>query len=50
MTAWTFLDFYKEYLFGFETLVLATLWILSMNEQLVTLQRKFLKSRHISKH
>ncbi len=30
----------KEYLFGFETLVFATLGILSMHNQLVTLQRE----------
>ncbi len=34
---WTSLTFYKEYLFGFETLVFATSGILSMHEQLVTL-------------
>ncbi len=33
-------NFYKEYLFGFETLVFATLGISSMHEQLVTLQRE----------
>ncbi len=33
-------DFYKEYLFGFETLVFATSGILSMHNQLVTLQRE----------
>ncbi len=38
--AWTSLNFYKEYLFGFETLVFATSGILSMHEQLVTLQRE----------
>ncbi len=38
--AWTSLNFYKEYLFGFETLVFATLGIFSMHEQLVTLQRE----------
>ncbi len=38
--AWTSLNFYKEYLFGFETLVFATLGILSIHEQLVTLQRE----------
>ncbi len=37
---WTSLNFYKEYLFGFETLVFATLGISSMHEQLVTLQRE----------
>ncbi len=34
------LNFYKEYLFSFETLVFPTSGILSMREQLVTLQRK----------
>ncbi len=34
------LNFDKEYLFGFETLVFATSGILSMHEQLVTLQRE----------
>ncbi len=38
--AWTSLNFYREYLFGFETLVFATSEILSMHEQLVTLQRE----------
>ncbi len=38
--AWSSLNFYKEYLFGFETLVFATLGILSMHKQLVTLQRE----------
>ncbi len=38
--AWTSLYFYKEYLFGFETLVFATSGILSVHEQLVTLQRE----------
>ncbi len=38
--AWTSLNFYKEYLFGFETLVFATLGISSMHEQLVTLKRE----------
>ncbi len=38
--AWTSLKFYKEYLFGFETLVFATSGILSMHKQLVTLQRE----------
>uniref|UniRef100_A0A672P6J6 ST3 beta-galactoside alpha-2,3-sialyltransferase 2 n=1 Tax=Sinocyclocheilus grahami TaxID=75366 RepID=A0A672P6J6_SINGR len=33
-------NFYKEYLFGFETLVFATLRILSIHQQLVTLQRE----------
>ncbi len=37
---WMSLNFYKEYLFGFETLVFATLGILSMHNQLVTLQRE----------
>ncbi len=34
------LTFIKKYLFGFETLVFATSGILSMHEQLVTLQRE----------
>ncbi len=38
--AWTSLNFDKEYLFGFETLVFATSGILSMHKQLVTLQRE----------
>ncbi len=38
--AWQNLNFYKEYLFGFETLVFATSGILSMHNQLVTLQRE----------
>ncbi len=44
------LNFYKEYLFGFETLVFATLGILSMHNQLVTLQRerKTWKSHHMT--
>ncbi len=33
-------NFYKEYLFCFETLVFATSGILSMYKQLVTLQRE----------
>ncbi len=36
----TSLNFDKEYLFGFETLVFATSGILSMHKQLVTLQRE----------
>ncbi len=36
---WQSLNFYKEYLFGFETLVFATSGILSIHKQLVTLQR-----------
>ncbi len=36
---WSSLNFNKEYLFGFETLVFATSGILSMNNQLVTFQR-----------
>ncbi len=39
-TAWTSLNFDKEYLFGFETLVFVTSGILSMNNHLVTLQRE----------
>ncbi len=34
--AWSSLNFYKEYLFGFETLVFATSGIFSMHKQLVT--------------
>ncbi len=33
---WASLNFYKEYLYGFETLVFATSGILSMHKQLVT--------------
>ncbi len=48
--AWPSLNFYKEYLFGFETLVFATLGNLSMHEQLVTLQRErnTWKSHHMT--
>ncbi len=47
--AWQSLNFDKEYLFGFETLVFATSGILSMHNQLVTLQResKNLKLHHM---
>ncbi len=49
--AWQNLNFYKEYLFGFETLVFATSGILSMHKQIVTLQRvlqgRKRKSHHI---
>ncbi len=38
--AWQSLNFDKEYLFGFETLVFAASGISSMHEQLVTLQRE----------
>ena len=38
--AWTSLNFYKEYLFGFETLVFATSQIFFMHQELVTLQRE----------
>ncbi len=38
--AWTSLNFYKECIFGFETLVFATSGILSMHERCVTLQRE----------
>jgi len=38
--AWTSLNFDKEYLIGFETLVFVTSGILSMHEQLVILQRE----------
>ncbi len=37
---WQSLNFDKEYLFAFETLVFATSGILSMHNQLVTLQRE----------
>ncbi len=37
--SWQSLNFDKEYLFGFETLVFATSGILSMHKQLLTLQR-----------
>ncbi len=33
-------NFDKEYLFGFESLIFATSGILSMNKQLLTLQRE----------
>ncbi len=49
--AWQSLNFYKEYLFGFETLVFATSGILSMHKHLVTLQRvlkKNLKLHHMT--
>ncbi len=38
--AWQSLNFDKEYLFGFETLVFATSGFLSMQKQLLTLQRE----------
>ncbi len=38
--AWTNLNFDKEYLFGFETLVFVTSGIVSMRNQLVTPQRE----------
>jgi len=38
--AWLTLNFYKEYFFGFETLVFATLQIFFMHQELVTLQRE----------
>ncbi len=38
--AWTSLNFDKEYLFGFETLVFVTSGISSMHKQLVTPQRE----------
>ncbi len=38
--AWQNLNFDKVYLFGFETLVFATSGIVSMHNQLVTLQRE----------
>ncbi len=37
---WTSHNFHKEYLFGFDTLVFVTSGVLSMHEQLVTLQRE----------
>ncbi len=40
-------NFYKVYLFGFETLVFATSGISSMQEQLVTLQRERKTWNHI---
>ncbi len=45
--AWQSLNFDKEYLFGFETLVFATSGILSMHNQLVTLQRESKTWNHI---
>ncbi len=39
--AWQSLNFDKEYLFGFETLVFATSGIVSIHKQLVTLQREY---------
>ncbi len=38
--AWQILNFYKEYLFGFETLIFATLQMLYIHKQLVTIQRQ----------
>ncbi len=38
--AWMSLNFYKEYLFGFETLIFVTLWILYLHKQRVILQRQ----------
>ncbi len=38
--AWQSLNFDREYLFGFETLVFATSGILSMHNQLVIIQRE----------
>ncbi len=47
--AWQSLNFYKEYLFGFETLVFATLGILSMLSACNTPKRKEnLKSHHMT--
>ncbi len=46
-TAWQNLNFDNEHLFGFETLVFATSGILSMHNQLETLQREKLKNRII---
>ncbi len=49
--AWQNLNFDKEYLFGFETLVFATSGILSMHNQLVTLQRERKTwNVHVSQH
>ncbi len=45
--AWENLNFDKEYLFCFETLVFATSGILSMHNQLVTLQRER-KTHHMT--
>ncbi len=45
--AWQNLNFDKEYLFGFETLVFVTSGILSMHNQLVTLQRERKTWNHI---
>ncbi len=44
---WSSLNFDKEYLFGFETLVFAASGILSMHKQLVTLQRERNTWNHI---
>ncbi len=47
--AWQNLNFDKEYLFGFETLVFATSGVLSVQEQLVTPMRKEnLKLHHMT--
>ncbi len=48
--AWQSLNFDKEYLFGFETLVFATAGILSRNNQIVILQKRKvnLKSHHMT--
>ncbi len=47
--AWTSLNFYKEYIFGFETLVFANSGIWSIYEQLVTTKRREnLKSHHMT--
>ncbi len=45
--AWQNLNFDKEYLFGFETLVFATSGILSVHKQLLTLQRESKTLNHI---
>ncbi len=45
--AWQNLNFDKEYLFGFETLVFAASGILYMQNQLVTLQRERKTSNRI---
>ncbi len=48
--AWTSLSFYKEYLFGFETLVFATLGILSMQRTACNTpkRKENLKSHHMT--
>ncbi len=46
--AWQSLNFDKEYIFGFETLVFATSGILSMHEQLTPKRKQNLKSHHMT--